>query len=191
MKWCLQGKHPVTDSWYPPISMWPILRMAMTTHAGGMIKLMNCWGKLIDKEESLNFNDVTNVMDAVHQEGASWTIETLVADLVNGVMYLYYFYQYDNPVIINVKDELANPREAGPLSKLFPENVQQEAAKRYRQVTKTIRINNVVGRSWSALIVISMVLLFILPSRNKGLRFWIPAVIVLGPIALADKTYSS
>ena len=144
-------------------------------------------GQLIDKEEPLNFNDVTKVMDAVHQEGASWTIETLVADLTNGVMYLYYFYQYENPVIINVKDELANPRTAGPLSKLFPENVQDKAAIRYKQVTKTIRINNIVGRSWSALIVISMILLFIIPPRNKGMRFWIPAVFVLGPFALAAR----
>ena len=144
-------------------------------------------GKLIEKGGPLNYNDVTNVMDAIHQEGASWTIETLVADLVNGVIYLYFFYQYDNPVIINVKDELANPREAGPLSRLFPEDVQQEAANRYRQVTKSIRINNVVGRSWSALIIFSMILLFIIPPRNKGLRFWIPAVLVLGPFALAAR----
>jgi len=144
-------------------------------------------GQLIDKEESLNFNKVVNVMDAVHQERQSWTIETMVADLVNGVVYLYYFYQYENPVIISVKDELAHPREAGPLSRLFPENVQQEAAKRFRHVTKTIRINNVVGKSWSALIVLSMVLLFFLPARFKGLRFWIPEVIVLGPIALVTK----
>jgi Acyl-coenzyme A:6-aminopenicillanic acid acyl-transferase len=144
-------------------------------------------GQLINKEEPLSFNDVTKVMDAVHQESSSWTIETLVADLVNGVMYLYYFYQYENPVIINVKDELANPREAGPLSKLFPREVQQEATKRYRQVTKNIRINNVIGRSWAALIIISMALLFILPARSKGLRFWIPAVIALGPVAILAK----
>jgi len=144
-------------------------------------------GKLIERGEPLNYNDVTYVMDAIHQEGASWTIETLVADLTNGVMYLYFFYQYDNPVIINVKDELANPREAGPLSKLFPEKIQQEAANRYRQVTKPIRINIVAGRSWSALIVFSMILLLIIPPRNKGLRFWIPAVLVLGPFALAAR----
>jgi hypothetical protein len=142
---------------------------------------------LIEKEEPLNFNDVTDVMDAVHQEGASWTIETLVADLTNGVMYLYFFYQYDNPVIINIKDELANPREAGPLSRLFPEDVQQEAAKRYKQVTKVIRINNITGRSWGALIVVSLILMFIIKPQKKGLRFWIPAVIVLGPIALLAK----
>jgi len=146
--------------------------------------------KLIEKGEPLNYKDVTNVMEAIHQEGASWTIETLVADLTNGVMYLYYFYQFDDPVIINVKEELANPREAGPLSKLFPEDVQLEAANRYRQVTKAIRINIVVGRSWSALVVISLALLFIIPPRKKGLRFWIPSVIVLGPFALAAKFIS-
>jgi hypothetical protein len=144
-------------------------------------------GQLINSEGALNFNDITGVMDAIHQELSSWTIETLVADLVNGVIYLYYFYQFDDPVIINVKEELANPREAGPLSRLFPEDVQLEAANRYRQVTKSIRINNVVGRSWSALIICSMILLFIIPPRNKGLRFWIPAVLVLGPFALAAR----
>ncbi len=144
-------------------------------------------GQLINSEGSLNFNDITSVMDAIHQESSSWTIETLVADLVNGVIYLYFFYQYDDPVIINVKEELANPREAGPFSRLFPEDVQLEAANRYRQVTKSIRINNFVGRSWSALIIFSMILLFIIPPRNKGLRFWIPAVLVLGPFALAAR----
>lgn len=143
--------------------------------------------QLINMEGSLNYNDVTNVMDAIHQEGASWTIESLVADLTNGVIYLYFFYQYDNPVIINVIEELANPREAGPLSRLFPEDVQQEAASRYRQVTKPVRINNVVGRSWSALIIFSLILLLIIPPLNKGLRFWIPAVLVLGPFALAAR----
>lgn len=145
-------------------------------------------GHLINKEGTLNLNDFIDVMDAVHQEGSSWTIETLVADLANGIMYLYYFYQFDDPVIINVKDELANPREAGPLSRLFPDNVQQEAANRYRQVTKPIRINNIVGRSWCALVVISLILLLIIPPRKKGLRFWIPSVVVLGPIALLIKS---
>jgi hypothetical protein len=141
-------------------------------------------GQLISKEEPLNFNDVTNLMDAVHQESQSWTIETLVADLVNGVMYLYYFYQYENPVIINVKDELVNPKEAGPLSKLFPEDVQKKAAERFKQLTKTSVRNIIIGVTWSALIIISIALLVILTSRKKGLRFWIPAVIALGPVAL-------
>ncbi len=143
--------------------------------------------KLLDKPEPLSYNDLTDVMDAVHMEGLSWTIETLVADLVNGVIYLYYFHQYDNPVIINVKDELAYPREAGPLSNLFTEEVRMEADKRYNQYTSNAKVNKIVGISWSALIIISLFLLFILPGRNKGFIFWIIAIIVLGPVALLVK----
>jgi len=141
-------------------------------------------GQLVKKEGPVSGKVVTSVMDAVHVEGASWTIETMVADLVNGVMYLYYFYQYENPVIINVKDELANPRTSGPLSKLFPENVQKEAAERYKKMIKASRMNIIIGVSLSAFIVVSLAFLFVLPARKKGLRFWIPAVITLGPVAL-------
>lgn len=42
---------------------------------------------LIDKEDPLTYRDLTGVMDAVHEESASWTIETMVADLVNGIVY--------------------------------------------------------------------------------------------------------
>ncbi len=142
---------------------------------------------LIDKTEPLSYKDLTNVMDAVHMESSSWTIETLVADLVDGVIYIYYFYQYDSPVIINIKDELANPRAAGPLSSLFPEEVKKEAANRYKAVTRTARTNMIIGISWLIVVIISLVLLFILPGRNKGLKFWLPAVIILGPAALIAK----
>lgn len=143
--------------------------------------------QLIARAEPLIVKDITDVMDTVHQEKSSWTIETMVADLTDGIIYLYYFYQYDDPVIINIKDELANPRAAGPLSSLFPESVQKEAANRYRQVTKTIRINNFIGKSWATLIIISLVFLLILPYGKKGLKFWIPSIIVLGPFGLILK----
>lgn len=142
---------------------------------------------LIDKPEPISYRDLTVVMDSVHMEGLSWTIETLVADLVNGVIYIYYFHQYHNPVIINVKEELENPREAGPLSSLFPEDLRMEAAKRYNQYTSTAKVNRMVGVAWLSLIIISLGLLFILHGRKKGLTFWIIAAIVLGPIALMAK----
>jgi len=146
--------------------------------------------EFVEKVDPPDFRIITSVMDAVHEESASWTIETMVADLVNGVIYLYYFYQYDDPVIINVKDELANPREAGPLSRLFPQDVQEEAARRYREVTKTIRINNITGLLWSCLIILSLILLLFLPERKKGLKFWIPATVALGPFALVLKLFT-
>jgi hypothetical protein len=145
-------------------------------------------GQLIEKEEPLRHTDVTNVMDSVHQEGASWTIETMVADLVNGIMYIYFFYQYDRPFVINVKNELVSPHKPGPLSKLFPVDVQEEAARRYNKNQAVMRINKIVGIAWPSIVFVSLILLFIITADyKKGLRFWLPAVLVLGPVALIIK----
>ncbi len=142
--------------------------------------------QLIDSKEPLTLLDVTNIMDAVHvDEGASWTIETIVADLVNGIVYIYYFYQYDRPVVLNVITELSNPREPGPLSQLFPQDVQQEAARRYEKARINLKINWIVGICWPAAILVSLILLFtIRTEEKKGLFFWIMAVVILGPVAL-------
>lgn len=146
-------------------------------------KLIN---QLLDKREPITVKDATNVLEAVHVEkGASWTIESLAADLANGVVYLYYYYQYDRPVILNVKEELSNPREAGPLSSLFPDDVQQEAGRRYDQANAKAELNRIVGISWTAIILISLVIFFTVSANyKKGFKFWLPAVIVLGPLAL-------
>lgn len=142
--------------------------------------------QLVESQEPLSYPDVTNVMDAVHEEqGASWTLETMVADLVNGVVYIYYFYQYDHPVVLNVENELSNPREPGALSQLFPEDVQQEASRRYEKARINLKINWIVGICWPAAILVSLILLFtIRTEERKGLFFWILAVVILGPIAL-------
>jgi hypothetical protein len=111
-----------------------------------------------------------------------------VADLVNGVVYLYYYYQYEHPVVLNVKDELSNPRKAGPLSTLFPDDVQKEASRRYNQAQAGTRLNKIIGISWTAIILISLVLLFsITDYQKKGIGFWVTAVVILGPIALLVK----
>jgi hypothetical protein len=143
-------------------------------------------GQLITKEGPVTSGDATNVMDAVHVDrGSSWTIETMVVDMVNGIVYIYYFYQYDRPVVLNVKYELSNPRAPGPLSMLFPEEVRKEAARRYKDARSNLILNKVVGISWPAIVFVSLILLFTVCAEfKKGLRFWLPAVIILGPVAL-------
>jgi len=142
-------------------------------------------GDLIEADKSLSHSDITDIMDAVHQEGASWTKETMVADLVKGVIYLYYFYQYDRPVVLNVEYELANPREPGPLSQLFPEDVREEARIRYEKNRAGLKVSRRTGLLWPALVLISLILLFtITADYRKGLRIWLPAVLILGPVAL-------
>ena len=143
-------------------------------------------GKLLAGDEQVTSRDITGVMDAVHvSSGSSWTIETMVADLVNGIVYVYFFYQYDRPLVLNVREELANPRAPGPLSMLFPQDVRDEAVRRYRKASMNIIVSKVAGISWPVLVVISLILLFAACTEpRKGFRYWLPAVIVLGPVAL-------
>jgi hypothetical protein len=141
--------------------------------------------QLIAREGPVTSKDARDVMDAVHvSKGSSWTIETMLADLVRGEVYIYYFFQYDRPVVLNVKYELSHPREPGALSKLFPEDVRQEAARRYNKARANLRYNQVVGITWPVIVLVSLILLFtVFADYKKGLRLWLPAMIVLGPFA--------
>ena len=142
--------------------------------------------RLMDGSHELTAPDAAGVLDAVHMgAGASWTVSSLVADLTAGVIYLYYFHQFDRPVELSISEELAHPREPGPLSALFPEDVQREAARRYRLIqaerTRYLRLS----LPWLAAVLASLVLVLTLPgARRRERRFWTPAAIVLGPLAL-------
>jgi len=143
-------------------------------------------GTLVNQGGVLTFQDAANVLDAVHQEGrGSWTIESLVADLPGGVVYLYYFYQFDRPVVLNVAEEIASARAGGPLSKLFPEDVQQEAARRHQRIQAQRDRYAMLGKVWLGLVVSSLAALLIFSiKQKKGLIFWIPVVSILGPLGL-------
>ena len=142
--------------------------------------------QLLNEEGSITFRDITDVLDGVHVQGVSgWTIESLVADLRNGMLYLYYFYQFDRPVVLNIKEELSEPRDPGPLSQLFPEEVRKEADRRFHQIQRVAGRCKIIGKAWAGLVMISLILLFVLSRGGQhGMRFWIPAVTLLGPMAL-------
>jgi len=143
-------------------------------------------GQLVSQEDELTAQDAANVLDAVHVEGgASWTIESMVADLPNGIVYLYYFYQYDKPIVLNIAEEIARARAGGPLSKLFPEDVQQEAARRYQRIQSQRDRYELLGKGWLSLVVASLVILLISSLKmRKGLIFWFLVVVILGPVGL-------
>jgi hypothetical protein len=94
-------------------------------------------------------------------------------------------------VVLKVADELAHPRAAGPLSALFPEEVQQEAARRYRRIQASLSHCRWGGMAWVASVLASLVLLVSLSlgkgwnaEGGRGIRLWLPVVIVLGPLGL-------
>jgi len=140
---------------------------------------------LVNQEELLTVDEVTNVLDAVHVESVnSWTIESLLADLSNGLVYIYYFHQFDKPIVLNVKQELANPRDPGPLSLLFPDEVKQEATQRYQQIKDRSKRCGFFGMIWIALVFLCTILFFFFSRNNRQvLRYWLPAIVILGPLA--------
>ncbi len=142
--------------------------------------------RLMSRDGALSAQAAADVLDAVHVErGASWTIESLVADLPNGIVYLFYFHQFDRPVVLRVAEEIANPRAGGRLSALFPEDVQQEAARRYERIRAGRSGWQTLGKVWVGLVVASLVLLLIGSIRQRrGLIFWLPVVVILGPLGL-------
>lgn len=143
-------------------------------------------GELVNQGGELTAQDATGVLDAVHvASGTSWTRESMVADLPNGIVYLYYFHQFDEPVVLNVAEEIANERAGGALSELFPENVQQEAARRFDRLQGGSIRCQVFGKVWLGLVLASLFVLLIASIKDRqGLVFWIPVVIVLGPLGL-------
>jgi hypothetical protein len=140
----------------------------------------------VKRAGELTSRDAASVLDAVHAAGgSSWTIVSLLADLPNGTVYLYYFYQFDRPVVLDVADEIANPRPAGPLSRLFPEDVQQEAARRYQRIQARASYGLVVGRVWAGLVLASLVgWLALSIVARRGSIVWLPVVALLGPLGL-------
>ena len=140
--------------------------------------------ELVKQANELTAQDATAVLDAVHVEGgASWTIESMVADLPNGVVYIYFFYQYDKPLVLNVAEEIATNPAPGPLSRLFPEDVKQKAARRYQQAISNRGLCAQVGKAWAGLWLAGLTLLILFTIRDRqGWIFWLPVLIVLGPL---------
>ena len=139
---------------------------------------------IVNDDLPLTVQNAADVLDAIHTESnTSWTVGSMVADLTKGKLYLYYFHQFDNPVIIDINDELANPRPSGMMSQLFPENVQQEALRRYERIQAQASRFEILGKIWLGLVVACLAL-FIITNIKEQRRwiFWIEILLILGPI---------
>ena len=93
----------------------------------------------IESQEELTAEHVASIMDAVHVESRSaWTLHTLVADLPQGLVYSYFMFQYDAPIVLDVAAEIARAPAPGPLSALFPPETVSRADQAYERLTSPI-----------------------------------------------------
>jgi len=75
----------------------------------------------IESEAGLTAERVASIMEAVHVEGPSgWTLYSVVADLRQRLVYVYFLFQYDAPIVLSIDEEIARPQASRPLSELFP-----------------------------------------------------------------------
>ena len=90
-----------------------------------------CWRyrkavELLKGMEVLSVESMRDVLDAVHVEGPSQTLYSNVYDLKNKLVYLYYFHNYDDVVVLDLAEELAQGYHAYDLPSLFPPNQAAE-----------------------------------------------------------------
>ena len=142
--------------------------------------------ELLEMDGELTAQDATAVLDAVHVEGgSSWTLESMLADLPNGVVYLYTFYQFDQPLVLNVAEEIAKAPPPSMLSEMFPEEVRAESARRYQQSLANQDLCIQIGKIWVGLVLASLVIIILFARRSLwGWIFWMDIAIVLGPLGL-------
>ena len=142
-------------------------------------------GKILGQDE-LTAERVASIMEAVHVEGPSgWTIYSLVADLRQRLVYVYFMFQYDAPIVLSIDEELATPQSSRPLSELFPEETQQRADQAYERLVARSARCDLAGFVWLGTVALSLAALLLLTrTRGRSLAFWLPVVAVLGPAGL-------
>ena len=82
--------------------------------------------KLIENYYDTSIKFSSSLLDSLHQE-TDWgggTLYSTVYDLNNGLIYLYYFHNYEHMIIINLKEELAKENHFWIIPELFPMNTE-------------------------------------------------------------------
>ena len=69
----------------------------------------------------LVFDELRRILDATHSEGQDVTLYSYIADLKRGIIYLYYFHNFENVVKFKLNEELAKGEHFYNLQELFPE----------------------------------------------------------------------
>ena len=140
----------------------------------------------IQSKDELTVERVASIMEAVHVEGPSgWTLYSVVADLRQRLVYVYFMFQYDAPIALSIDEEIGRPHRSCLLSELLPEETRRRADQAYQRLMARSTRYYTAGFIWLGLVAASLVALLLLErSRRRGLAFWVPVVAVLGPVGL-------
>ena len=85
--------------------------------------------KIFKDSESVDLGVFRNILAASHQEGQFPTQYSTIYDLKKGLIYVYHFHNYENVVVLDLKEELAKGKHTVDLASLFPTTYAAEAYK--------------------------------------------------------------
>jgi hypothetical protein len=140
----------------------------------------------IDDENRITAEKAASVLNAVHVESANlWTILSLVGDLPNGLVYVYLFHQFDDPIVLNIADEIIRAPELSPIRDLFPYETLNKVDEAYQRLMIRSKRCDIMGFLWLGMVGASLtVIVFGERSGRRYLTFWVLVVAVLGPFGL-------
>jgi hypothetical protein len=75
---------------------------------------------MLKADPHVTIDGMRKILAAVHQEGPVTTIYSYICDLRNGKLYLYHFHNFENVVVLDLKQELAKGRYSQSLPEFFP-----------------------------------------------------------------------
>ena len=88
----------------------------------------------IEDESNLNVESFRTILDATHVEGAGEnTLYSNIFDLQNGILYLYYWHQFDEVLTLNVAEQINSGMQLTRLVVLFSSETVNQAEKEYQQ----------------------------------------------------------
>ena len=76
--------------------------------------------QIFKNADTLTVDLIREILSATHAEGDYPTNYSNIYDLMNGIVYLYNFHNYEQVVTINLKDELRKGKRIQDISSLFP-----------------------------------------------------------------------
>ncbi len=76
---------------------------------------------MLKTKPNVGIDELRRILDATHSEGQDVTLYSYIADLKRGIIYLYYFHNFENVVKFKLNEELAKGEHIYNLKELFPE----------------------------------------------------------------------
>ncbi len=95
---------------------------------------------MLDKSNTVSIDHFRRILAAVHQEGNYVnTLYSNIYDLKKKLVYLYHFHNFENKLIIDLKEELKKGKHSYDLPSLFPKNYAADTFLRIYQKRKEFK----------------------------------------------------